>query len=336
MTRSTRTRTTRTRTTGRRATSARAENTRADQTRAMRVRSSRPALARAGVAALTLAALGATGLTALTSVTAALPSASAAVEPGTPGRDVHVGLDNDDADNGFVQPPTVAAPQHLAEADLLFGRGADDLLIGNRGSDTLIGGPGADLLVGGPDAASGASAGAGSGASARAGARASAGSGAGSGTGNDMVVGEQGDDVAIWSPGDGNDVFAGQENADTFVVAPLLLDGAGAPRLDTVHGRQVPRVVIDHRPDLGCTLVPVSAAQHLGVQFLLRLKVGGTTAATTRLKDVEQVLCPSPAAGTVRVADLTAAHPSFRTVPLGSVGGLVGAIIAPATQGSAS
>lgn len=58
-------------------------------------------------------------------------TAMAAVEPGTPDKDVHLGVDNDNASNPFIQPPAVARPQHMNDTDLLFGRGNADLLVGN-------------------------------------------------------------------------------------------------------------------------------------------------------------------------------------------------------------
>ena len=44
------------------------------------------------------------------------------VVPGTPAKDVHVGLDNDNASNTFIQPPGVTAKQHMDNTDVLFGR----------------------------------------------------------------------------------------------------------------------------------------------------------------------------------------------------------------------
>ena len=78
-------------------------------------------------------------------------AAFATVAPGTPGKDVTRGLDNDNATNTFIQPPGVTAQQHMNNTDVLFGRESGDLLIGNLGSDTLVAGEGPDILVGGPD-----------------------------------------------------------------------------------------------------------------------------------------------------------------------------------------
>ena len=68
--------------------------------------------------------------------------------------------------------------------------------------------------------------------------------------------------------------------------------------------------------------------QGLGVQFLVRFKVGGEPVATVRQKDVEQVFCPSPMAGTAPSRGLTDSHPTFRQVPLSRVGGTA-RILAP-------
>src|SRR5690242_8698519 len=91
-----------------------------------------------------------TGAALLAAVTLATGAATAmaTVDPGTPGKDVHIGRDSDNATNPFIQPPAVAAPQHMNDTDLLFGRGNADLLVGGKGGDTLLGGPGPDILVG--------------------------------------------------------------------------------------------------------------------------------------------------------------------------------------------
>ena len=65
----------------------------------------------------------------------------AAVIPGTDGPDVHFGLDNDNADNPFIQPPGVGPKQHMDNTDVVFGRGGSDLLVGNLGGDTIPAGP---------------------------------------------------------------------------------------------------------------------------------------------------------------------------------------------------
>jgi hypothetical protein len=103
----------------------------------------------------------------------------------------------------------------------------------------------------------------------------------------------------------------------------------GDLQLTWFRGRQIPRVDIDGQAGVGCEIVPVPGAQGFGFQFLVRFDVGGSPVATVRQKEVEKVFCPSPDEGKATVADLTDAHPEFRTVGLNHVPGTVGAILAP-------
>jgi hypothetical protein len=226
----------------------------------------------------------------------------AAVVPGTPGNDVTIGFDNDDAQNTFVQPPGVRAEQHLRDSDLLFGRDAQDLLIGRLGADVLLGGSGHDILVGGPDR--------------------------GRAPANDTPLGEDGNDIDVWSPGDGSELFDGGAGHDAIVVAPLLTRADGGPRLVWFNGRQIPRVDIGDQPALGCELVPVPDEERLGYSYLLRVRVGGVLTATIRLKEVDRVLCPSADPGFARSADLAVTTPTFSEVPLSSIRGVLGAVVA--------
>ena len=146
-------------------------------------------------------------------------NALATVDPGTPANDVHFGQDNDNASNPFVQPHGVSATLHMDNTDVMFGRDNDDLLVGKLGSDTLLGGSGSDILIGGPDQSSSPV--------------------------TDVMVGDKGDDVSIWSPRDGNDVFAGDEGQDTAIFAPLVKNPDGSLRLDSWKSRTIPRVTID-------------------------------------------------------------------------------------------
>ena len=233
-----------------------------------------------------------------------LSTASATVEPGTPAKDVHIGLDDDNADNPFIQPAGVSKAQHMNDTDVLFGRDNDDLLIGRLGGDTLLGGPDADILVGGPDL--------------------------GHRKSNDVLVGDEGNDITIWSPGDGNDAVVGNDGYDTMVFGPLALDRHGSPRLTSYHGRQVPHVRVDGYPRLSCTLTRFPAASQPGFQYLVRLSLDDVQTASVREKDIERVLCPGPRPGTVRVAIPHGAHPHFHTRSLSSLRGVVGAITEPA------
>ncbi|HEU4330060.1 MAG TPA: hypothetical protein VFR40_03025 [Lapillicoccus sp.] len=241
---------------------------------------------------------------AAAAIAATATNALAISDPGTPGKDVHIGADNDNAANAFIQPPGVAAPQHMNDTDLLFGRANADLLVGNKGGDTLLGGTGPDILVGGPDR--------------------------GSDRRDDVLVSEDGDDVAVWSPGDGNDIVDGNAGTDILIVGPVLTTVGGGLRLDTsTLDRAIPKVNLAGATNQTCELVPVPESEHLGVQYLLRLSAGGPLLNTLRLKEMEAVVCPGPYAGTARVADLTAGKPSFSIVPVSAVRGLAGAIVAP-------
>lgn len=250
------------------------------------------------VVGTTVAAAAVASLLASTASTA-----SATVVPGTAGNDVTVGFDNDNAQNRFIQPLGVAAKQHMEDTDVLLGRDGDDLLVGRKGSDTLLGGYGSDILIGGPENFQGPN--------------------------SDVLVGEQGNDVNIWAPGDGSDAYLGQEGYDQMIFAPLVKNSNGSLKYEWRGGRWVPRVDIDGLPQFSCTLVRVPPTQRLGAQFLVRFNVNGVPAVTVRQKDVERVLCPSPYPGYVRVANLTDAYPTFRYVPLRGIGGVAGAIIAP-------
>jgi Ca2+-binding RTX toxin-like protein len=229
-------------------------------------------------------------------------TSSAFVQPGTPAKDVTVGLDNDNADNPFIQPPGVTAKQHMDNTDVLFGRANDDLLIGKLGGDTLLGGTGSDILVGGPEKFTSPN--------------------------SDVLIGDYGDDINIWAPGDGSDAFVGNQGRDTMIFAPFV-DDSGSPLITWAGGRKVPRVDIDNQPAFTCTIVKVPAAQKLGFQFLVRFNVNGTPVVTVRQKDVERVFCPSASPGKAQVAYLTGAAPAFHDVWLSQVNGTTGAILAP-------
>jgi hypothetical protein len=241
---------------------------------------------------------------ALVSTGAALTGAAGVVRPGTSQADVTVGLDNDNADNPFIQPPGVTAKQHMDNTDVLFGRGGNDLLVGNLGGDTVVGGPGHDIMAGGPERFVAPN--------------------------SDVLLGDEGNDVNIWAPGDGSDAYVGDVGFDDMVLAPFVTKPDGTPKRLYWGGRQILKVDIDAKPQFSCKVEKVPANQRLGAQYLVRFSANGTLAVTIRLKDVERVLCPSPLAGTVQVARLDSLHPTkFSTVPLSSVHGVTGAIIAP-------
>ena len=39
---------------------------------------------------------------------------------------------------------------------------------------------------------------------------------------SDVLVGDKGDDINIWAPGDGSDAFTGNEDKDTMIFAPFV------------------------------------------------------------------------------------------------------------------
>lgn len=229
-------------------------------------------------------------------------SATAALQLGYSGRDVLVGRDNDNASNTFIQPAGVAAKQHLDNTDILRGGPQGDLLIGVKGGDLLDGDEGDDILIGGLEG--------------------------GQLPNSDLIDGANGRDVNIWAPGDGSDAFEGGRGYDTHITAPLVRDQAGNVALFDARHRQVPHVTIDSQTT-SCTIERVPSTENLGFEFVTRfLNAAGGIVVTIRLEDVEQVLCPSPNAGRVRVADLTQASPAFVERPLADfAGSLVGDIV---------
>lgn len=229
--------------------------------------------------------------------------AQAALQEGGNRRDVLIGRDNDNANNTFVQPPGVSAPQHLDNTDILRGAGGDDLLIGRLGDDVLLGDDHDDILVGGPEA--------------------------GQRPNSDVIFGGRGDDINIWVGGDGSDAFVGDQGDDTMVFAGSFAQVEnGVPRLVEFQGRRVPLVPIDNQRQFSCTIEAVPAEQELGFAFLVRFRVNNAIVVTVRQQNVEQVLCSSPNPGTVLVADLTRQHPAFVERPLSDFSGTtIGAII---------
>jgi hypothetical protein len=236
-------------------------------------------------------------------VLGAAAASSAFVQPGTPAKDVTIGLDNDNADNPFIQPPGVTAKQHMDNTDILFGRANDDLLIGKLGGDTLLAGADDDILIGGPEK--------------------------GAQPNSDVLIGDYGNDINIWAPGDGSDAFVGNQGYDTMIFAPFVEKSNGDLLLTWDRGRKIPHVDIDAKPQFSCTIVEVPDSEHLGFQHLVRFNVNGSPVVTVRQKDVERVFCPSPDADKALVADLTDANPTFRSVRLDRVRGTTGAILAP-------
>jgi RTX calcium-binding nonapeptide repeat (4 copies) len=230
--------------------------------------------------------------------------ASAHLVPGTPGKDVHVGTDTDNASNPFIQPPGVTTQLHINNADVVFGRDNDDLLIGRRGNDTVVGGKGADILVGGPDQRNAA-------------------------TSSDVLLGDDGRDLALWAPGDANDAIVGDVGRDTVVMGPLLLDGTDLV-LERFRKRSIPRADIAGQPGLTCQVILAPPDEQLGAQYLVRFRVDGAPVGSVRLKDVEWLVCPSRREGRAKVARLDGGPVALHARRLTELrGALVRAVVAP-------
>jgi hypothetical protein len=228
-------------------------------------------------------------------------SVHAALQAGGGGQDVILGTDDDNANNTAVQPAGVAAKQHLDNTDLILGGPRADLLIGRAGDDVIDGEGHPDILIGGPEAGLGQ-------------------------PNSDVLLGGSGEDVNIWAPGDGSDAFAGGRDHDTQILAPFVLDN-GELVLERFKGRTIPRVSIDNKPQFSCTIESAAGAV-AGYDYLVRFFANGNLAVTIRLADAEWVLCPSPNAGMVQVAELQSGSTEFVERPLSDFADtLVGAIL---------
>ncbi len=179
----------------------------------------------------------------------------------------------------------------MDNTDVLFGRDNDDLLIGKLGGDTLLAGADDDILIGGPEKAQAPN--------------------------SDVLVGDTGDDINIWAPGDGSDAFIGNEDKDTMIFAPFVENPDGSLLLTRSYGRKIPHVKIDAQPAFTCTIVPVPASERLGASSWCASTSTANPVVTVRQKDVEKVFCPSPEAGKAVVARLTGPTPR---VPHGVAG----------------
>lgn len=230
--------------------------------------------------------------------------ASAHLVPGTPAKDVHVGTDTDNASNPFIQPPGVTHRLHMANTDVVFGRDNDDLLIGRRGNDTVVGGSGADILVGGPDGGRPA-------------------------TSNDVLLGDDGRDLAIWAPGDGNDAIVGDVGNDAVVMGPLLTDDDGLV-LERFRHRMVPRADLGGRPGLTCDVILAPPEEQLGAQYLVRFLVHGDPVGSVRIKDAERLACPSSREGYAEMGRLDGGPVVLHARPLAHIrGAVLRAVVAP-------
>jgi hypothetical protein len=241
--------------------------------------------------ALTIAGATLAGALLAGPLTPARP-ADAALQVGDAQPQVLVGRDDDNSANRLIDADA-GANQNLRDADIVIGRAGNDVLIGRLGNDLLRGGQGDDILLGGPDSPPPFSA-----------------------TIQDVLMGEGGDDAALWGGTDGNEAFLGGDGRDALVVGAVALDPTAA--VTTLDGF--------------CALERVPADSTLGYEWLVRFTVRSTgrQVATARLAGVEQVFCAGQPGGQVVYADLPEPEPAFAVVPAGQIGRLnplVGAVI---------
>ncbi len=215
-------------------------------------------------------------------------SAKAALVEGTSGSDLLFGADDDNLQNPVIQPAG-ASNQSLNNTDVMDGGKGDDVMIGLLGADTMHGGRGDDVIVGGTEQFTLPN--------------------------SDILFGDNGDDVALWRPGDGSDVFIGGRGVDALVMGAIDRDSLNIPVIVPATGRYrktgLPTADVTGQPGF-CTLEDVRD-QELGYDFLVRffLKSTGALAVTMRVADVEQVFCTSQTAAAITFADLRDATPAF-------------------------
>ena len=143
------------------------------------------------------------------------------------------------------------------------------------------------------------------------------------------MLGESGNDVNIWAPGDGSDAYVGDEGFDTHISAPFVTDANGNLTFVWHNGQRVPQVSITSKPQFTCTVEAVPPGQHLGFDYITRFFANGNLAVTIRLEDVERVMCPSPNANSVLVANVALGQTNFVERPLSNFGGVLGRILQP-------
>lgn len=239
---------------------------------------------------------------------AAVGTAGAALQgkEGSKSPQVLIGADDDNVDNGTIQPIPAPPDQSLKKTDLLHGGLGPDTIIGRLGSDLIKGGAGSDVMVGGTEGGQPAPA----------------------LPNSDVAYGEAGSDAFIWAPGDGSDAFIGGDAAkpkkkkgkkgkkvkkpkpevDTLVIGNLLLtDDLSTPQLFQTEFGRLPRVFSSDKgvptplggnpprnPNLTGLCEIVAAPPGLGFNYLVRFFGSpGNLAVTIRTKGVEQVICPT-------------------------------------------
>jgi hypothetical protein len=244
-----------------------------------------------------LPALSASLLVALLGVVLgpAHPTQAAVVEGGK-GPQLLIGGDDDNINNAAIQAGA-AANQSLDRTDVIVGGPGNDVIFGLNGNDVIEGGPGDDIILGGPDG----------------------GPAPGGPPNSDIMFGGPGNDVNLWAPGDGSEAFIGGPVLDAIVfgatdreAVPDLATGVRLPTLRFgVQGfpQGIPTAdvsgLLQH-----CTVEPSPLP---GYDYLLRFRgAAGNIIVTVRLREVEQIFCPSGAG--IAFADLTLPSPAFVNV----------------------
>ena len=219
----------------------------------------------------------------------------AAFIEGGKGPQLIIGRDDDRIDNPAIQAGA-AANQSLNRTDVLEGGPDNDVIFGFNGNDVIDGGPGQDIILGGPDG----------------------GPAPGGPPNSDIMFGGPGDDVNLWAPGDGSEAFLGGPGLDAIIFGgtdrEAVADPATGVRLPTLlHGIEgfpqgIPTADVSGLPQ-HCTVEPSPLS---GYDFLVRFRgPDDSIIVTVRLKDTEQVFCPSKDGAGIAFADLTVPSPAF-------------------------
>jgi hypothetical protein len=233
-------------------------------------------------------------------------SVHAALNDGGRGPQLLIGRDDDNIDNAAIQAGA-ATNQSLNRTDVLEGGPGNDVIFGLNGNDVIDGGPGQDIILGGPDG----------------------GAAPGGPPNSDIMFGGPGDDVNLWAPGDGSEAFIGGPGRDAIVFGAtdreVVPDPATGVRLPTllfgVNGfpQGIPTADVSGLPQ-HCT---VERSPLPAYDYLVRFRgPAGNIIVTVRVRDVEQVFCPSEQGAGIAFADLTLPSPAFVDVSRQDVGTL--------------
>jgi RTX calcium-binding nonapeptide repeat (4 copies) len=255
-------------------------------------------ISRFGLPALSAALLvGGSGLLGLTH------PIQAAVIDGGKGPQLLIGRDDDTRENVDIQAG-VAANQSLDRTDVIEGGPGNDVIFGLNGDDVIDGGPGQDIILGGPDG----------------------GNPPGGPPNSDIMFGGPDADVNLWAPGDGSEAFIGGPERDALVFGSTDLESV--PDLETAVRLPALRFGVNGFPQ-GIPTADVSGLpQHCtieqspspGYDYLVRFRgPAGNIIVTVRLREVEQVFCPSKEGSGIAFADLTLDSPAFVDVSLQEV-----------------